>query len=806
MFAQQTITVVSNVKVTFSEKRGTYRWYNPVFAHEGNTLSADSADYNQGDNFFDAYGNVVITQPNGTVAHAEKLHYTESTQEAILTNNVRLIDRQAILTTNFLTYNMRTKIGTYVNGGQILNGKDTLTSKNGYYFENSQDAYFRHNVVVKTPDVKIHTDTLRYNSGSKMTYFYGPTTIDGKNGRLYTENGDYNTETDKARFGKNNLYTEGSKFLWGDSLLYDGKSGNGRAVKNVNFVDTTQHIVMRGQLGTYTKATQATLVTQNAYIVLATKSDSTGNNAEKSTQRDSLVSEPKASTKPKLPIDSTEIKFTRPRDSLNIELMDSSQRTSDSIGKPETTRMDSTYMSADTLFSQVIKLKDYKYTNLKMSREGGELEEEEINEVLGEGSTENNPEKPTNTLSRGGRSVLGKDSLSTKDSTSVTSMQTDIPIDSIGAKVDSLNRPLNPAPDSLKNSTLKRGIDSVAQVTGKEVIQKVANSAQDSLKATGNKPKVAESLPSNTVTDTTSYAIDSISSVLPKKGDVDSLINQATKTALANHDSDSLVSDTAETRIVIAYHDVRIFKSDLQAIADSAYFGYPDSIIRCFGKPMFWAQGSQLSADTIYMQLKNQKMDNMLLQNKAFVVSTELDSTKYNQVKGKKIAGFFSNNKLDRISVDGNAESIYYTVENNKFTGMARSISGRIKVLFSDNKMTDVISIRKASTTYYPISKAPDDQEFLEGFIWKPELRPKSKEEVINRTHSRRDADLDEHPKSEELLPSDKKEHKEDKKMLKQENGKEMEIKKGVSPKQEEISQGESVQKESSLVLEQKVD
>src|SRR5690606_3308252 len=132
------------------------------------------------------------------------------------------------------------------------------------------------------------------------------------------------------------------------------------------------------------------------------------------------------------------------------------------------------------------------------------------------------------------------------------------------------------------------------------------------------------------------------------------------------------------------------------------------------------------------MQLKNEKIDNMLLKNKAFIVSTELDSTKYHQVKGKKISGFFTNDKLDRVFVDGNAESIYYTIEDNKFTGMARSISSRIKVLFEDNKMTDVISIRKAATTYYPIAKIPDDQEILDGFIWKPELRPKSKEEVIS--------------------------------------------------------------------------
>lgn len=703
LFSQQTITVVSNVKVTYSEKRGTYRWYRPVFAHQGTTLAADSADYNQGDNFFDAYGNVVITQPNGTVVYADKLHYTEDTQQALLTNNVRLIDREAILTTNYLTYNMRSKIGTYINGGQIINGKDTLNSQNGYYFENSQDAYFRYNVVVKTPDVKIHTDTMRYNSASKMNYFYGPTTIDGKNGRLYTENGDYNTESDMARFGKNNLYTEGSKFLWGDSLLYDGKSGNGRAVKNVNFIDTAQHIVMRGQLGTYTKATQTTLVTENAYVVLATTSDST----EQRTRQDSIHVNP------------------------STDLIDSTMHSLDSTSKPPPSKTDSIYMSADTLFSQVIKLKDYNFVKLKMSREGGELEEDEESEESG-AITPESPPPVINTLEKPDTKTLLLDSLGNKDSLSI---KESISIDSLKKKselFDSL--PLN-IEGSLKNDSLKVGI------ADKEKIPDSIKTGIDSLKS-----EVSIQVP--LLIDSSTNLVDSIPNI-PRKGDIDSLINKATKTALAKQEADTLASDTTETRIVSAYYNVKIFKSDLQVIADSAYFGYPDSLIRCFGAPMMWSQGSQLSADTLYLQLKNDKIDNMLLQNKAFIVSTELDSSKFNQVKGKRISGFFTNDKLDRVFVDGNAESIYYIVENNKFTAMTRSISSRIKVLFKDDKLTDIISIRKAAHTYYPISKVPEDQEFLEGFIWKPELRPKSKEEVITGSKDSTEVSPDREAKGE---------------------------------------------------------
>lgn len=773
LLAQQKITVVSNIKVSFSEKRGTYRWYKPVFAHEGSTLMADSADYNQGDNYFDAYGNVVITQPNGTVVYADKLHYTESTQQAILTNNVRLIDREAILTTNNLTYDMNTKIGRYVNNGQIINGKDTLNSTTGSYFESTQDAYFRKNVVVKTPDVKIYTDTMRYNSASKITYFYGPTNIKGKNGNLYTENGDYNTETDKAKFGKNNLYTEGSKFLWGDSLVYDGVSGNGRAVKNVHFVDTAQQIVMRGQLGTYTKATQTTVITENAYLVLATKSDSTASDSTTSIVDSSSTASKTTGDVPKTtlprPLSKDSIQQKAAQDTTST-IPDSAHIAIDSLARPKPSKMDSTYMSADTLISQVIQVKDFKFLNLIVSRDGGEIVEDEEagdNEPTdaNSGLRNNTPKTPSPNL----KTDSLKSKLSKLYLDSLQKSNPDLNIDSISRTLDSLK---STTPDSLSTDSLRKNLpdlrlDSLKTtlsdtITIDSLKKSIPDLNSDSLKKPLPGPLKIDSLKNiesklnldslkkpllNLPVDSLKKDIkDSLLiSNIPKQGERDSIMARATETALNQSQTDSLATDTTETRIVIAYHNVKIFKSDLQAIADSAYFGYPDSIIRSYGSPMIWSQGSQLSADTTYLQLKNQKLDNVLLLSKAFIASTELDSSKYNQVKGRKISGFFSNDKLDRVFVDGNAESIYYTVEEGKFTSMLRSISSRIKVLFSDNKMTDVISIRKPSSTYYPIELAPEDKEFLDGFIWKPELRPKSKEEVIQGA-----------PKKEILNPEEK--------------------------------------------------
>ncbi len=172
--------------------------YQGTFKQDFSTLSSDSAYFYPQDNAFDAFGHVIINQGDTLNIYSDKLNYNGNTKTAILTDNVRMVDKDATLTTNHLTYNTATRIGTYTDGGKLVNKDNTLLSKNGYYFAFSRDSYFRYNVSLKTPDALVVTDTMRYNTGTRISYFYGPTNIySTKNEKdkdtLYTENGNYNT-------------------------------------------------------------------------------------------------------------------------------------------------------------------------------------------------------------------------------------------------------------------------------------------------------------------------------------------------------------------------------------------------------------------------------------------------------------------------------------------------------------------------------------------------------------------------------------------------------------------------------------
>lgn len=697
---QDELRLLSSSYSVLNSKTGNAMFYRPVYEHKGSTLSADSGYLHKDDigrQFFEAYSNVIITQPTGTQIFADKLHYDAASQNATLTQNVRMVSQSSILTTNHLQYNMRSSVGNYYGGGRITSGTDTITSTNATYFENTQDAFFNKKVVVRTPNVKIYTDSMKYNSPSSMTYFYTPTNIKGNKGEnLYTEKGDYNTNTGVANFTKKNLYTEGSKMLKGDTLHYDRRTGEGEAIRNVVFVDTTDKFYAYGDKGLYRQSDESITMTDKPLIISVVKKDSTqsdstntGNTKTNPSNKKEVKKKEKEDKKVKEEVVS---KDDNKGENKLVKL--------DPVVVPkDSVQMDSIFMTADTLFSKMILRSTYIPKNFKLSRDGGELDVE-VDEDYGDDNDSTDTDF-----------TAGLDSLQQQgDTLGKKEINTDAPQKKIKDKQAVLKEKNKQEP--------KKGIPNTDKITAKPVVKDLnrfeleKNSKADSI------------LRKN--------------AVVPKADYSDQIFNKALKAAKNNHEKPAAPPDTAKTRIVKAYHNVRMFKSDFQAVADSVYYGMADSMFRLMGKPMIWAEKSQISGDTIFLQFVNQKLDNTLIVGNAFMVNATLDSAKYNQLKGRKITGFFDKNSLERMFVDGNAENIIYVVneETNVATELFHDRSSRIKIYMENNKLKEYVSIRKVDGKVYPIAQLTQEKEFLPGFIWRPQDRPKSKEDLLNRKRS----------------------------------------------------------------------
>src|SRR5690606_27769187 len=105
------------------------------------------------------------------------------------------------------------------------------------------------------------------------------------------------------------------------------------------------------------------------------------------------------------------------------------------------------------------------------------------------------------------------------------------------------------------------------------------------------------------------------------------------------------------------------------------------------------------------------------------------------QLKGRKITAFFANNNIDRIFVDGNAENISFAADEKSkiITEMLHDRGARIKVKMQNKEIIDYITIRKVDQKVYPFNMVNQENEILQGFIWRPQDRPTSKEDLLNR-------------------------------------------------------------------------
>ncbi|MBS4042268.1 MAG: hypothetical protein KGZ59_00425 [Chitinophagaceae bacterium] len=205
---------------------------NAKVQQEKTFFNADSIVLNQKENFLEAFGNIHINDADSVHTYAQYLKYFGKEKLAQLRMKVKLTDGKGTLTTENLDYEVGLKMGTYTNGGKLVNGKTTLTSKEGFYYGDTKDVYFYKNVEMFSPDTKIFTDTLIYNINSETTTFTAMATIFNEQRRVVTRDGFYNLKTKKAYFGKRTFIEDSSYTLRADDMHFDDSTGKGSFTGN----------------------------------------------------------------------------------------------------------------------------------------------------------------------------------------------------------------------------------------------------------------------------------------------------------------------------------------------------------------------------------------------------------------------------------------------------------------------------------------------------------------------------------------------------------------------------------------------
>lgn len=259
----------------YPEKTGRNRLLGNVkLEHQDLVMTCDSLYQYADSNYIEAFGRVHVLQNDTLNLWGDFMTYNGNTELAKVRDNVIMKDPQITLTTNFLDYDAANRIGHYFNGGTIKDSINTLISDIGYYYVAMNEMFFKDSVKVYTPDYTMYSDTMKYQTETKVITILGPTNIYGDNRTLYSEFGWYNSITSHAELYKNNHITYNDYLGRADTIVIDSITNTAVMRQHIHLYDTVNNVIIEGNYGEVLKNNDYAFVTERALLILAGQSDS----------------------------------------------------------------------------------------------------------------------------------------------------------------------------------------------------------------------------------------------------------------------------------------------------------------------------------------------------------------------------------------------------------------------------------------------------------------------------------------------------------------------------------------------------
>lgn len=211
-----------------------------------------------------------------------------------------------------------------------------------------------------------------------------------------------------------------------------------------------------------------------------------------------------------------------------------------------------------------------------------------------------------------------------------------------------------------------------------------------------------------------------------------------------------MVTGKPEDRIVNAYYNAKIYKSDLSGKADSIISNQKAGLTKLINIPKFktddkfsikrnpiiWNIENQMTGDTIHIISNNEteKIDSLVVFNNSFIISKDtISENGYNQIKGLRLVGLFNDkNELNQVDITKNAQSIFYARnDKQELIGIDKAKSGSISILFAEGAIESYTRFNQVDGNLYPESKYPKKELLLKDFDWRDSERPRSVEDLF---------------------------------------------------------------------------
>lgn len=231
--------------------------------------------------------------------------------------------------------------------------------------------------------------------------------------------------------------------------------------------------------------------------------------------------------------------------------------------------------------------------------------------------------------------------------------------------------------------------------------------------------------------DSVKVALDSLNVAADSLGMAADSAKVALDSLNVTADSVSVAVDTTKYGFAFARGNVKIFRRDIQVRCDSMHYSDLDSIARFYKDPVIWNEESrQYYSDSLAVLIKKGRVDRASLMSNAFVVTQE-DSLLYDQIKSAEIMAFFdSTSALRRFDALGGATAVFFLRENDRLATVNKVESKMLSGNFVNGNIDRIYYYDSPKNDAYPVVQFPQQERYLKGFRWIPELRPTGKQDI----------------------------------------------------------------------------
>ncbi len=269
--------------------------------------------------------------------------------------------------------------------------------------------------------------------------------------------------------------------------------------------------------------------------------------------------------------------------------------------------------------------------------------------------------------------------------------------------------------------------DSLAALAAADSLAALAAQGLDSL-STGAPPQTPPLQPANAQDSTSRLPLAPDGALDPP---ADSL--SAPRDSLAVPRDTVAIRDTTPVRYLQAWHNVKMYRSDLQAACDSMAFSELDSIARLFGRPVLWNEvRNQLTAEEMQLLMKDGNFNRGSMITNAWIISQQ-DSVHFNQIKSTEMLGYFFENKLYRFDALGGVSAIFYMVDEDVVTTVNVKESKTLTAAMKDGNAQRLLYMESIKSDAYPVGELEASKQRLKGFEWRAEERPVTREAITKR-------------------------------------------------------------------------